>query len=322
MAWLVFSPFISSLALSMIIVTIVYPLHELLERRVFGQRKALAALFSTLVVVVVVVIPLLFMTSIFVREFMSFYQGLNNSKELSIEYYLNNIENTIQLYAPGFDFNLAEQLRQIAEWFLKNIGTIFAGTISTFFMIFISLIASFYFFKDGREILKAISRISPLPDKEDAIIFSRIAQAIRSVTVGVVLVSLIQGVVAAVGFTLFGIDRAILWGAIAAILAMLPGIGTIVIMLPAIIYLFMTGALFNAIGLLIWAFVAIVVVDNIIGPQLMSRGSNMHPLLILLSVLGGISMFGPIGFIVGPVVIALFIALLEICNQYIIKSKK
>ncbi len=322
MAWLVFSPFISALALSLITVTIVYPFHEYIENKIFAGKKGIAAFFSTLTVVILVVIPIIFITSIFIREFMSFYQGLANGQELSIEHYLGTLQNTIRLYVPEFDVNLSDQLKQSVGWFVKNIGGIFAGTVTTIFMVFISLIASFYFFKDGKELLKIISKASPLPDREDMIIFSRIAKAMRSVAVGVLLVSLIQGIVAAAGFSIFGIHQPILWGAIAAILAVIPGIGTSVIMVPAIIYLFVTGAISSAIGLLIWAIVAIIIIDNIVGPHLMSRGNNMHPLLMLLSVLGGISMFGPIGFIIGPVIVTLFIVLLEIYDQYIIRDKK
>lgn len=322
MLWQVFSPFISALALSMIIVTICYPLYEFIERRVYHNNSSLAAALTTLIVVIVGIIPLIFISSVFLRELVSFYQTLGSGQDLSVEQYVTVAENAIKVYVPEFELNLTEQLKQSAEWFVLNIGKIFAGTITTIFLIFISLIGAFYFFKDGRNLLAFITRISPLPDKEDQVIFSRLAKAMRAVTMGVVLISLIQGVLAAIGFTIFGIDRAVLWGAIAAILSMIPGIGTIVIMVPAIIYLFVTGSVVSAIGLAIWAAVVVILVDNILGPQLMSRGHSMHPFLVLLSVLGGISMFGPIGFIVGPVVVTLFIVLLEIYDQYIIKEKK
>ena len=322
MLWQVFSPFISALALSMIIVTICYPLYEFIERRVYHNNSSLAAALTTLIVVIVGIIPLVFISSIFLRELVSFYQTLGNGQELSIEQYLATAENTIKIYVPEFELNLTEQLKQSAGWFVSNIGTIFAGTITTIFLIFISLIGAFYFFKDGKRLLGFITKISPLPDKEDQIIFSRLAKAMRAVTMGVVLVSLIQGVLAAIGFMIFGIERAVLWGAIAAILSMIPGVGTIVIMVPAIIYLFITGSVVGAIGLAVWAIAIVILVDNILAPQLMSRGHNMHPFLVLLSVLGGISMFGPIGFIVGPVIVTLFIVLLEIYDQYIVKQKK
>ncbi|MEZ4104326.1 MAG: AI-2E family transporter [Candidatus Paceibacterota bacterium] len=322
LVWQVFSPFVSALALSLIIVTICYPMYTAIKKYIPRQNESLAALITTLIVVVLIVIPIFFVSTIFLKELISFYQTLGSDQNLTIEQYLTTLEDKISIYVPEFQINLTEQLRQSAGWFVGSLGSIFAGTLTTVFVILISLIGSFYFFKDGRELLSVIAKISPLPDREDYVIFSRLAIAVRSVATGVLLVSFLQGLLAAIGFTIFGIERAVLWGAVAAILAMLPGIGTITIMIPAVIYLFMTSSVFAAIGLAIWAVVVVVVVDNMIGPYLMSRGNNMHPFLMLLSVLGGISMFGPIGFIVGPVIVTLFIVLLEIYNQYIVKSKQ
>jgi len=322
MVWQVLSPFISALALSLIIVTICYPLYERILSLVYKQSRTIAASLSTLIVIFLVVLPLLFITSIFAKELASFYQTLNAGQELSIDSYLLSAERTIQVYIPGFEINVTDQLKQGAEWFVGNIGAIFAGTVSTIFVLFISIIGSFYFFKDGREFLKILIKISPLPDRDDEIILSRLALAVRSVATGVLLVSLIQGTLAALGFTIFGIETAVLWGAVGAILAMIPGFGTLAIMIPGVIFLFFTGSPVAAAGLLVWTITTVIVIDNIVGPQLMSRGNNLHPFLILISVLGGISAFGPMGFIVGPVIVTLFLVLLEIYNQYIIKDKK
>ncbi len=322
MVWLVLSPFVSALALALIIVTICYPLYEKIESKVYKNNKSLAAGITTFIAVFLIILPLIFISTVFARELISFYETLGAGQELSIEKYVTSFEATVQNYIPEFSINLTEQLRQSAKWFVGNIGAIFAGTISTLFVIFISLIGSFYFFRDGKEFLRILIKVSPLPNKDDEIILSRLARAVRSVATGVLLVSLIQGTIAALGFTIFGIDRAVLWGAVGAILAMIPGIGTPTIMIPGILFLFFTGSPMAALGLLIWMVVSIVVIDNIIGPQLMSRGNNMHPFIILTAVLGGISTFGPIGFIVGPVIVTLFIVLLEIYNQYIVKEKK
>lgn len=320
MVWKVLSPFISALALALIIVTICYPLHERIEKRIYKHNRSLAAACTTALVVFLVVMPLLFISFIFAKELASFYQTLGAGQELRIEHYLSNIETSIQSVIPDFELNLTEQVKQSAGWIVGNIGAIFAGTISTIFILLISLIGSFYFFRDGREFIKLLIKLSPLPNKDDEAILTRLAIAIRSVATGVLLVSLIQGTLAAVGFTIFGIDRAVLWGAVGAILAMIPGVGTIAIMVPGIIYLFFTGSIISAVGLLIWTLITIIVVDNIIGPNLMSRGNNLHPFIVLTSVLGGIATFGPLGFIVGPVIVTLFLALLEIYNQYIYKD--
>jgi predicted PurR-regulated permease PerM len=322
LVWLVLSPFISALTLSVIIVTICYPIHERIQKYVFKKNKTLAAALSTVIVVLLVVLPLIFISSVFVRELVSFYQNIDVGQEFTLEKQLTNIELKIQYYLPDFKLNLTDQLRQSAEWLVTNLGKIFAGTISTVFIIFISLIGSFYFFRDGREFLKILIKVSPLPDKDDQVIISRLAQAIRSVSTGVLLVALIQGILAALGMSIFGIERAVLWGAVGGILSIIPGVGTLSIMIPGILYLFFTGSVINAIGLGVWTIVLVVVVDNIIGPNLMSRGNTLHPFIVLISVLGGLSVFGPIGFIVGPVIVTLFMVLLEVYNQYLSKDRR
>ena len=320
--WRVLSPFVSALALSIIIVTICYPLYERLIKIVYKNSESLAAALATLIVVVVVILPILFISSIFVKELVGLYQTLGTGQEVAFESYLLNFESLIQAYLPDFEFNFTEQIKQSAAWLLGNVSSIFAGTVSTIFVVFISLIGSFYFFRDGKEFVKLAIKLSPLPDKHDDVIFSRLARAIRSVATGVLLVSLIQGVLAAIGFAIFGIPKEVLWGAVGGILSMIPGVGTLAIMVPGIIYLFFVSTVGNAVGLLIWSILTIIVVDNMIGPNLMNRGNNLHPFIMLTSVMGGISTFGPIGFIVGPVILTLFMVLLEVYNQYIQRPQK
>jgi predicted PurR-regulated permease PerM len=273
-----------------------------------------------MVVLTVVVIPLVLLSSLVVRELISFYQDLD-AGSLSIQSSFTALEAHIQAFIPGFSVDLTEQFKLSAQWLTGNLGSIFAGTISTLFVFFISLIGSFYFFRDGEDFLQVLINASPLPDHEDKLIFDRLARAVRAVATGSLLVAIIQGSLVATGFTLFGIERAILWGSLASVGSLMPGIGTTVVTAPAIVYLFFTGDMFNAVGLLIWSMFIVGLVDNFVGPYLMSRGNSLHPFIILISVLGGISQFGPIGFVIGPVIVTLFVVLLEIYNQYIIKEK-
>ena len=134
------------------------------------------------------------------------------------------------------------------------------------------------------------------------------------------MVSIIQGPLRQL--VLFLVFRKLLFGGSWRILSMIPGIGTLAIMIPGIIYLFLVSTVANAVGLIIWSILTIVIVDNIIGPHLMSRGNNLHPFIMLTSVLGGISTFGPIGFIIGPVILTLFVVLLEVYNQYIQRPQR
>jgi predicted PurR-regulated permease PerM len=165
-------------------------------------------------------------------------------------------------------------------------------------------------------------KASPLPDEEDRMILDRTARAVRAVATGTLLLAIIQGTLVAIGFFIVGIDRPILWGTLASVGALMPGIGTTIVTGPAIIYLFATGQLFWGVVLLAYAAVVVGLIDNFLGPYLIGRQSKLHPFIILIAVLGGISVFGPIGFIVGPVIVTLFFILLEIYNQYIIKEQR
>ena len=194
--------------------------------------------------------------------------------------------------------------------------------MSTIFIFIISLIASFYFFRDGKEFLQLIIKASPLPDHEDRIIFKRMAQAVRGVATGTLLVAMIQGVVVALGLAFAGFDRFVLWGTVAAVLAVIPGIGTGFVTFPAVFYLIYNGQLLFAVLLTVWSVFIVGLIDNILGPYLMTRGNPMHPFIILISVLGGLSLFGPVGFIVGPVIVTMFLVLLEIYSQYIVQEQR
>lgn len=317
LVWEIISPFVSALALAAIIVTICYPLYERIQKHMPHQNASLAAFVTTILVLLIVIFPLLFITSSLVNEALDVYR-IVNSGQLGLESYLSEVESMGQTFLPGFELNITEYLRQATAWFAGNLAAIFAGTASTIFLFFIAIIGSFYFFKDGKYFTRQLVHLSPLPDEEDELILKRLAVAVRSVATGTVLVALIQGILTAVGlWFLGGFERSVLWGTFAALGALVPGVGTSIVFVPAIGYLLFTGAYLQAILIALWAALAVGLIDNLLGPYFMSRGNSMHPFLILLSVLGGIALFGPIGFIVGPVILSFFIVMLELYSVHI-----
>jgi len=316
LVWLIFAPFISALALSAIIVIICYPLYTFVLKHVTRGNTSLAAMLATIIVVCVVVTPLAFTSSLLVNEFITAYRSIDSSGQLSVDLLAADAELFVQGYIPGFEINFSQQLKESLGWLTSNLGNIFAGTLSAVFTLFIALLGSFYLFRDGHRFVNWLISISPLKNVEDEIIMDRLAQSIRSVATGTVLVAILQGILIATGFAIFGIDRPLLWGTVGAIVALLPGVGTLLIMLPAIAYLFYISDFFASGGLALWALATVAVVDNFISPYLMSRGNNLHPFVILLSVLGGLALFGPLGFILGPVAISLLMVLLQLYSAY------
>jgi len=321
LVWTLFAPFVGALALAAIIVTICYPMYERILKFLPRHNQSVAALLSLLVAMLVIVIPLVILASFILKEALSIYDLMSSSNQISFLDAIAKTEGFIKQFVPTFSIDTASIVQQTAGFIANNLANIFAGTASTLFLFFIALIASYYFFKDGRYFTSYLIKLSPLKNGKDELIFKRLATAVRSVALGTITVAVIQGILTAVGLSLLGFDRAILLGCVAAIGALIPGVGTTIVFVPVVVYLIYVGEQVHAIIAAVWGLFAVGLIDNIIGPYLMSRGNNLHPFLILLSVLGGISVFGPIGFILGPVILSLFLVLLELYHVHIEKER-
>ena len=166
--------------------------------------------------------------------------------------------------------------------------------------------------RDGQKFKKEVFGLSPLADNYDQDIFDFVERAVNAVVHGSLVVGLVQGILVGIGFTVFGVPNAVLWGALAAIVSLIPTVGTAVIVIPAVIYLIIVSSPALAIGLAVWGIFVVGLADNFLKPILMNRGVRLQPLLVLLSVLGGLAFFGPIGFIAGPVIVSLGFSLLRL----------
>lgn len=314
--WHLFAPFINSLAAAAIITTICYPIYDVILSKITKGRASLAALLALGVVFLIVILPLTILSSFILREAISVYSLFNSTANFQFMDFLEKIQTQIQVFVPEFSLDIGSIVQQTAQFVVDHLVSFFAGTASTLFLFFIVLLGCYYFFKDGKYFTSYLVKLSPLRDTDDSRIISRLALAIRSVAIGTISVAIIQGILTSVGLFIAGFDRAILFGCIAAIGALVPGVGTTIVLIPAIIFLFVTGAHIMAIFLIVWGVLAVGLIDNILGPQLMSRGNKVHPFLLLLSVLGGIALLGPIGFILGPVILNLFLVLIELYYEH------
>ena len=307
LAVLIFLPFLAPLVLAGALAVVFYPLHRRVEDSWFRGREksSLCALVTLVIVAVIIFIPLTFIGLKISFEVREMYQTLTDPASQG-----SRAVEVIQGYLGTTD--LAESLRSVSHWAFTNINSIFSKVSRIVIEAFIMLLALFYFLRDGKELKRQLINISPLGDMNDMMIINKLQQAIRSIFAGSIAVALVQGVLSGIGFALFGVPNPVLWGVVAALAALIPGIGTALVLLPAIGYLFFTGSTGMAIGLLVWGFVAVGLIDNFLGPILVNRGVKIHPFLILLSIFGGPSFFGPIGFVLGPLIVALLFALLEI----------
>lgn len=321
-AVLIYLPFLTSIVFAIALSVIVAPLYRFILRVFFSNKpkSTFAALITIFIVAVLVLIPGAFIVGKLYSEIQDIYYFLTEESGRSMVIDLFNTVSTrlsdmfFNLYpALSFDsLNVTEYLQQAVELGFSHLDTVFTGAGSILMGIFVTFFSLFYLLRDGRDLKSHIIALSPLVDSDDERIFHRLEQAVYSIVLGSLVVGVIQGILTGIGFAIFRVPDPTVWGSIAAVAALIPGVGTALILVPGIIYLFVTGSTGYAIGLLIWGMLAVGLIDNLLGPLLVNRGIKIHPAIILLSVLGGIALFGIVGFILGPLVIAFLFALLEI----------
>lgn len=209
----------------------------------------------------------------------------------------------------------------LAQWAFENVGQIFSSTAQLVFHTFIFFVALYYLLVDRKKIHTLALDLSPFTDKLDDKILKRISRTVRSVVFGALIIAIVQAVFATIGMAIFGVPGALLWGSLVIIAAQVPMLGVALIMLPAIVYLAVTGSIGAAIGLLVWSVIVVGLVDNLLSPKLIGSKTKMNELLILISILGGLQLFGAIGFILGPTILAGVMVIVELYKSGMLEKK-
>jgi len=324
LSFFILRPFLFAVILAVIFSVIFHPLYLKLFKYSF-KHEGLAAFLTTIIIVVLIFTPLVFLSIQILQEAKDLYVSLAvDGGKNYIFNTLNGIAGSFHQRLPAyqeFSVGLDQYLKQGLSWLLQNLGTLFSNFTKMIATAFLFLIALYYLLKDGQRLRKKIVNLSPLADIDDETIIKKLELAIGSVIKGNFVIAFIQGTLTAIGFTIFGLPNAVLWGTVAAVASLIPSVGTSLVFVPAIILLFISGQIFSAFGLLLWGILAVGLIDNFLGPKLIGRGMQLHPLLILLSVLGGIGFFGPIGFILGPIILSLLFVLLDIYSLVISNQK-
>src|SRR3989338_2650440 len=307
--FLIFRPFWIALVLGISFSIVLYPIYEWLNKRKLPNW--LSAFLTVSLFTLILCGPLLGIGVLVFNQSENVYHlVVNNGNTGPL---VDSINNTINKILPGsviFDVN--DKITDFISYISNNIANIFSTTISAFFSFILMLLIMFYFLKDGTKWKKAIVVLSPLGDKDDEKIITRLAFSVNTVIKGSLMIALIQGLVMGFGLFIFGVPNAALWGVVASVCSLVPTIGTALVSVPAIIFLLISGQTPEAIGLGVWAFAAVGLIDNLLTPYMVGEKMNIPPLLILFSILGGISFLGPVGILMGPLAISLLYTLISI----------
>ncbi len=317
---LVFSlllPFIEVLVLSSIFGVVLSPFHQKIVNELGGKR-GLAAFVVVMLFGVVIITPSVFLTIKVFNDTRGIYSELTNPSEINyIQKVTDAIETPVQKYYPAFRINIGSTAGTIAGWLTGHITSILSKVFNIVVGIILIFITLFFFLKDGIKFKKILVDLSPLDDKYDEEIFNKVKNTVNATVKGVILIAIAQGILSGIGLWIFGIPNPALWGTVSAIASLVPGLGTAIVFIPAVLYMYISGNGAFAIGLALWGGLLVGLVDNFLGPYLYSKGSEIHSIIMLFAVLGGISVFGPIGFLFGPLIISLFFALIDIYKNIV-----
>ncbi len=323
LTFFVFLSFITTLIVSSTVAVVVYPFHKKILKVCRGN-KAVASFISIFILTVVILIPLFFITLDVFNEAKGAYAHLTtqgNGTYMFLDTVQQNINKKIAKIVPGYSVNINDYISNASGWVFQNIGFFFSSTLAIAFKIFLGIFALFYFLKDGKVFIESLHDLSPLPRNQNEFLFHKLQISIRSILGGTIIITIIQGLVAGIGYTIFGLPNPALWASLTGLASLVPGLGTSLVLIPSVAYLFVTGSTLKAIGLFVWWALTLTFIDNYLVPRILGRGMNIHPLLVLFSIIGGISFFGPEGFLIGPLTLSFLFAVVELYHEVIKKEE-
>lgn len=318
----IISPFFGPLIVAAVFAFLFHPLYDRITILV-RDRKSIAAAITTLIAFIIIMIPVSFLVTQIVVESTFIYKHIAEGGSDTLVNGANNLVDQLRNFLPipeNFNLDFKQYAEQGLEILIQNFGSIFSSFTKILLNSFVFILAFYFFLKDGIKLKDYFVEVSPLEDKDDAKIVSRLKRAVSATVKGSLMIGTLQGVMTGIGLAIFGVPNAVFWGSLAAIGALVPGIGTSLVLIPSIIFLFVTGNTFGGFGLVIWGAVAVGLIDNILSPKIVGKGMKLHPLLVFLSVLGGLAYYGPLGFLLGPLTASVLLAFIEI--YFSLKTQK
>lgn len=311
--------FLLAILLAGIFSALAHPFYERLVHLCKG-RQNLAALTTLLVILLIVFLPLAGLLGIVAAQAVKIGASVTpwieqwTGRPSALESLLSNIPFWDSL--AGFKQPIlqkgGEAVGRLSTLLFENLSAFTLSTMNFIFLFFVMLYTMFFFIKEGDAMLARIMRFLPLTDNVKQRLLERFTTVARATIKGTVVIGFIQGGLAGLAFWAVGIDSAVFWGAIMTVLSIIPAVGSALVWVPAVIILFLAGHIAKAVGLLLFCSLLVGSIDNLLRPWLVGRDTELHELLIFFGTLGGISLFGIIGFIIGPIIAALFVTLWDI----------
>lgn len=327
-AFEIFRPFLLDLTVAFAVAVLLAPAQARLARAL-GDRRSLAAMLLVLLATLVIFIPVLTSLVILVRQTLTFFDWA--MPHLDPEEMKRLWSDTLPTRFPalrGFILRTEGQLTPLFSNVLTEVmaransalQSLISGLAKVFFDLILFLIMLFFLLKDGPRLKAELRPISPFTEVQEHQIFDHLDKTVKASLQAMVAVPLAQGLLAGVGFALFGVPSPMVWATVVVLASNVPVLGSPLGWVPAVVYVYLDGRTWPAIGLFLYGLLLISGIDNVIKPLILRGGAQIHPLLGFLSILGGVLAFGFHGFLVGPVILSLVLSAIRIYRLDVLRA--
>ena len=326
----IFRTFLPALVWAAILATASYPVFERLSR--FLKRPRLASALTCVLITLLVVVPLIFVLILLAEQSVQAYdllqskinvKGLSRLDVLRQSAIYQSVLSHMQalgLPEPDLRATLVRAVQAISQFLVGNSAVVFSGLTRFVFHFFIALLALYYFLLWGPEVLQRIRRLAPLRPEHEQVITQTFKDMTAATLQAGLATALVQGAAGGLVFLLFRVPSPLLWGAVMAVLSLVPVVGTALVWLPVGIFYLLTGAVGKGVAFLAVCALVVGTIDNVVKPFFIGRKTEINTLWLFLAVMGGISVFGFLGFVLGPLLITILLAFVEILPAVLFKE--
>lgn len=293
---------------------ILNPVYRWIKKKMTGGIPWVASFVTVLMFLILLCAPLFTIGTLVFNQTQNVYKSIIESGGTNT--FTQAIDMSIDKFMPnGVVFDTQGKITEVVSFLSSHVTGLFTSTLKTVLMFILMIFTIFYLLKDGDAWKNGLIKILPLSENNAHKILSKLGSSINSILRGYFFIAIIQGLSVGVGFALFNVPNAALWGVVASIASFIPTVGTSIVCIPAVIFLYYTGMHIQALGLLIWSVVLVGLVDNAIAPYLISKNSEISSIFILFSILGALVLVGPAGILIGPLCLTLLYTLVSIYRK-------
>jgi len=317
LAYQIVSPFLTAAAWAMVFAIVFYPVYAFIGRYV--RFKSVASLITIVLILIIILGPISYLTSLLVNETQAFLVRLDQDRLESMQKFYEGLRSS-PLYQKMSSYMgelpsekvILEGIRKAGRTLLENMSLQITNVLAILANFLFMIFTIFFFLKDGPGFLSKARDFMPFSERHKDRLATQVKDMIVSTVYGGATVALIQGILGGFAYYIIGMESPVMWGVAMAVMSFVPLLGTFSIWGPGSVFLLLSGSYAKGIGLFLFGVFVISMVDNILKPLIIGSRTKMPTILILFSVLGGIKLFGMIGFVMGPLIMAAFISVFEI----------